>query len=290
MASSPDVRDPLSRLEAVAARRPELGGLVRLHRELIPLLFGAAEAESARTIPDDQAAEKIAAGVPLLRGQSLLFNAEAALAENWRSVCSVLTRGGNAVEVGRLAEAVNRRELSPAGVLEGIIGTGPDDFRKAIELLGLDSLLAASVLRLAALPVLAPIARSLERHWNRSGWSRGHCPACGSWPLLAEFRGLEQFRWLRCGLCAGGWQVDRMFCPFCENRDHRGLQDFFVEGEEQKYRVTVCDGCGGFVRGLPTLVALSAPALLVAEIETAHLDFVAERVLATNGVDRDFGH
>jgi FdhE protein len=94
---------------------------------------------------------------------------------------------------------------------------------------------------------------------------------------LAEWRGLEQFRWLRCGLCSAGWRADRMFCPFCETRDYRQLHELFAEGDEQKHRVSACDGCGGFLRGISTLAALSPPALLVAEVETLHLDVVARQ-------------
>ena len=51
-------------------------------------------------------------------------------------------------------------------------------------------------------------------------WESGHCPTCGSWPLLGEFRGLDQSRFLRCGLCADSWEVPRLWCPFCDTRDH----------------------------------------------------------------------
>src|SRR5262249_45021716 len=106
-------------------------------------------------------------------------------------------------------------------------------------------------------------------------WEPGYCPTCGSWPLLGEFRGLEQTRWLRCGLCASEWEFARLQCPFCGTRDHRALGYLHVEGEETKCRAATCEECRGYVKMQATLFALSAPQLLVADVATLHLDLAA---------------
>jgi FdhE protein len=143
------------------------------------------------------------------------------------------------------------------------------------ERLGLDPALLASTLRLALFPALARWAAELAARHRGISWGQGCCPACGSWPLLAEFRGLEQTRFLRCGLCASGWEFPRLLCPFCGNRDHRQLGYFHAEGEESSRRAATCDACGGYVKTLTTLSALSEPALLVADLATLHLDLAA---------------
>ena len=55
-------------------------------------------------------------------------------------------------------------------------------------------------------PLIAmPLLQACRRAWTNQTpetWPHGYCPTCGSWPLLAESRGLEQLRLLRCGLCA----------------------------------------------------------------------------------------
>ena len=80
--------------------------------------------------------------------------------------------------------------------------------------------LLLTLLRLSLLPCLEQTAVQLTSWYNHQAWGRGYCPACGAWPVLAEQRGLEQRRYLRCGLCASAWEVDRLLCPFCGNRDH----------------------------------------------------------------------
>src|SRR5205823_506094 len=103
-------------------------------------------------------------------------------------------------------------------------------------------------------------------------WSRGECPNCGSPPGLAESRGLEQRRYWRCGLCAADWPGERLRCPFCGQTDHRNLHYRFVEGEQGRHRLALCDTCGGRLRVVATLAPVSAPGLLVVELATAHLE------------------
>jgi FdhE protein len=91
--------------------------------------------------------------------------------------------------------------------------------------------------------------------------------------LLGEYRGLDQSRFLRCGLCAAGWEVPRLFCPFCGNREHARLGLLHAEGEESKYRAATCAECRGYVKMLATLTAL--PPL--------HLDLAAAQRGYVNG-------
>jgi hypothetical protein len=140
----------------------------------------------------------------------------------------------------------------------------------------IDPALARSVLRLALLPVLAPHAARLDALRPEGLWTRGECPDCGGPPVLAESRGLEQRRHWRCGVCAGDWPGDRLRCPICGETDHRRLSYRFVEGEHDRYRLALCDSCGASLPAVSTLAPLSAPALLVAELATAHLAALAE--------------
>jgi len=273
-----EVREAVSRLDKLSDQRPELAEPIRLVRELLPILFDSGDlvALPANSLVDAarEAGEKLARGEPLWRGVPL-GALDRSLAARWDRVCSILGHERGDESPRRLAEVVRSGELSLANSLEEVLAAGPAQFRRRLDERGLDADLGSSALRLTALPVLAPWADAMQATWQRVGWPRGNCPACGSWPLLAEFRGLEQFHWLRCGLCSAGWQVDRLVCPFCESRDHRQLHDLSVEGQEQRFRVAVCDECGGFVRSISTLAPLSPPMLLVTELETLHLEVVA---------------
>jgi formate dehydrogenase maturation protein FdhE len=138
------------------------------------------------------------------------------------------------------------------------LATGPESIASATEALGLNSALAATVLRMVVLPALAQITRPLAELRQGVAWQAGYCPNCGSWPLLGEARGLEQERFLRCGLCAAAWPCDRLFCPFCGQRDHHALGYLHVEGEEDRYRAGTCDECKGYVKWVSTILGASA--------------------------------
>jgi FdhE protein len=139
----------------------------------------------------------------------------------------------------------------------------------------LEAELFATVLRLTLLPVLGRISEALAPLRRGIPWEHGHCPTCGSWPLLGEFRGLEQACFLRCGWCASEWEFSRLQCPFCGTRDHRLLGYLHVEGEEARCRAAVCEACCRRVRMVSTLAALDGPRLLVADLATLHLDLIA---------------
>jgi transposase-like protein len=70
-------------------------------------------------------------------------------------------------------------------------------------------------------------------------------------------------------------EVTRLWCPFCRNRDHDRLSFLHGEGEEAKYRVSLCDGCRGYVKMVSSLSALPPVHLLMADIATLHLDLAA---------------
>jgi FdhE protein len=131
------------------------------------------------------------------------------------------------------------------------------------------------VLRFALFPVLSRVNVALSPLRQNQRWEQGYCPTCGSWPLLGEFRGLEQVRFLRCRMCTAEWELPRLCCPYCGTRDHQLLGYLHVEGEEGKHRAATCDGCRGYVKMVTTLSALDGPHLLVADLATMHLDLAA---------------
>jgi hypothetical protein len=147
-----------------------------------------------------------------------------------------------------------------------------------VERTALDQLLPVelllSVAKLTVMPVLASCSSELALHMPVTLASTARCPNCSRLPSLAESRGLEGQRILRCGVCAAGWPGPRLGCAACGERSATAVRSLFVEGEESRHRVVVCDSCGFRLKVISTLGPLSAPALIVAELATVHLDFI----------------
>src|SRR5262245_26271354 len=246
VAELPELREPLGWLRAILDDLVPTPGLVS-----VPL----PTPEAAR--------EKLLAGVPLLRGEPIEVNSTE-FARLWKRITAAMENAppglGNVVKHGR---------LDPAAVAASLIEGKP------LELPGFDPPLVATLARFVLFPGFAPLSDTAVSLRQGAPWDHGYCPVCGSGPLLGEFRGLDQSRFLRCGLCAASWEVPRQWCPACGNRDHDRLGFLTKEGEELRYRVATCDVCHSGVKTLSTLSALPPLLLLVADAATLHLDLAA---------------
>lgn len=139
---------------------------------------------------------------------------------------------------------------------------------------GIESGALASIAHLAALPVLQECGRLLQSQVQRD-WSRGYCPICAAWPVLAERRGLDRSRWLRCARCAGAWEAEPLWCVYCGERDHQRLGSLVPDGSGEKLKVDTCESCRGYLKSVATLQALPPFELLLQDLETVELDLVA---------------
>jgi FdhE protein len=263
---------PLAELDKLAKQQPALQPACSVLATALPALFTEAVTETAPTPGAEKVRDKLLGGVPLLRGEAVAWD-RPSLDRRWLAVCAAVANHQQSDAAGKLGQAI--QALEPATLLTEVLAGRPDTVAGKAEALALDAGLAATVLRLSALPVLAHIAEQLSGPGREVAWDVGCCPVCGSHPLLGEFRGLEQLRWLRCGWCASAWEFPRLRCPFCDNRDHRSLGYFHIEGEENRYRAATCDACQGFVKMVSTLSPLSAVQLLVADVATLPLDLAA---------------
>ena len=268
--ASKNMSSAILELQKLNERRSALTTACNVLSAILPALFKDAATESTINLSWEDAQERLRVGVPLLRGHALNVD-EAALQRRWIAVCAALHQE----QADALADAVHLGKLRPNTLLHAVLAKGPEALASAIAPCDLDHALAATVLRMSALPALSQITSGFHKLRQRVAWNFGYCPHCGSWPLLGEARGLEQERFLRCGLCAAAWPCGRLFCPFCGNRDYRTLGYIHVEGEEDRYRAGTCENCRGYVKWVSTLFALSEPQLLVSDLATIHLDLAA---------------
>ncbi len=133
---------------------------------------------------------------------------------------------------------------------------------------------ALSTLRLSLLGEWGDWSNRATAKLCESSWPRGDCPVCGASPALAESRGPERRRFLRCDRCGAGWPSSRLRCPFCGENDHHALRTLFAEEDQERCRLVPCDGCGGRLKVITSLAPLSHPGLILAQFTMLYLDFV----------------
>jgi FdhE protein len=230
------------------------------------------------TLPEPEAArEKLSDGWALLSGQVPHVD-QRRFARRWQRLCDALAENQPGAVPQGLAAAARRGPIDPdwmAIVLLHRDRNQQREFRDMARQAGCDSDLFTALARFALFSGFVAAAEAVTPLRQGVAWEYGYCPACSSPPLLGEFRGLDQSRFLRCGLCATSWEVPRQWCPACGNRDHESLGFLTKEGEENRYRVATCDACRSGVKMLSTLSALPPLMLLVADAATLHLDLAA---------------
>jgi formate dehydrogenase formation protein len=105
-----------------------------------------------------------------------------------------------------------------------------------------------------------------------TGWNRGYCPACGSWPALAEVVGGH--RVLRCSFCAVAWELATYACVYCEE-DADPFVTAAADEERKDRRIELCSRCAGYLKTVDVPALSPFPLLAIADLETMDLDLVA---------------
>jgi FdhE protein len=242
-------------------------------------LAAAGESDWASTVtlaPDRPA------GAPLLHGATLGGNSRRMrqlLRELLRESDSLVPddSGASGSHDGRSGPARRsaRRRLDALGIATAAIEQDASALDRLARSADVDPGRLSAVAQLAVIPLLST---SLARFGDQvpAGWSRGYCPVCGAWPMLAEMRGLDRSRRLRCGRCRGDWQLPVLRCSYCDELRHDRLHALVPEGDEHTRRVDVCESCKGYIKTFSTLQALPVRSLAMLDLATLELDVMAQ--------------
>lgn len=102
---------------------------------------------------------------------------------------------------------------------------------------------------------LRPFAEVLARAGVAADRPRheGHCPACGSAPIVSYRKELPEknggARFLVCGLCGTDWPFNRVRCPSCQEDDPARLPGFQSD-VHRNVRIEACETCKHYVKSI----------------------------------------
>lgn len=217
-----------------------------------------------------------ASDAPLLAGAEVPVDAR--YGERW--LRRVLELAGNAgPEAASLRAAASSGALDPLTLLEMTINQDGDSIAARAISLGVPADALSVAVGLATLPLLQALRRQFASAVDPR-WEEGYCPICGDWPLLAELRGLERVRRLRCGRCGGDWAQPGARCPYCAASGHGALSALVPEEGGEARRVETCTRCRGYLKTISTLRAWASDEIPLADLSTVELDLAA--------VERDY--
>jgi FdhE protein len=123
-----------------------------------------------------------------------------------------------------------------------------------------------------------PFLHACRRLWQVApgdSWTEQYCSICGAWPVMAEIRGIERARFLRCGRCGQEWQVYGMHCPYCSMDDHEQLVSLVPQNHGTTRAVEACKRCRGYLKTLTTLQGEDPLGVMLQDLASVDLDIAA---------------
>jgi FdhE protein len=281
------------RWKAIVDERPELGGAVDLQRKLIARVItlghvlGAARLPRL-SLPGRYVAAKLARGVPALTGEPIPLPVPV-LTETLLGLCGDLAAGGAGDAAEHIRTLVQDGTLDAGSLLTASLSRDQTAIRTGAAHRGLAADLVWLVAELAVGPfayvlqrtlfatavsaantspteVRGPIAMALDE------WSHGYCPACGSWPAMAEV--VDGHRVLRCSFCAAAWELPTYACVYC-GEDGEPFVTAAPAEDRKDRRVEVCSSCSGYLKTVDAFALSPFPLLSIGDLETMDLDMAA---------------
>jgi hypothetical protein len=271
--------DPaVNRLRALSSDFPALKETALAYETILPLLREADLGVAPAFLSTDEAIVKIKKGSFLLKNIELNIDRGA--------YCDLMVRLAEALEqLGRdrypraeacrdIRVALEEESLDAGSFLVDMAGGISD---KTIPIAS-DHSLEHDLLWTLGWSSIRPALRKWQQQLaplvDAAGWGKGHCYVCGAAAALAELRGNNQFRHLRCSQCGADWPVQHLQCVYCGNDDHRSLSFIYAESPVPA-RAEVCDACNRYIKVIPSLEPLSPDLLAVEDLATLSLDLIA---------------
>lgn len=277
---NPEIEERIKQSFALAAEEKPA------YAELYPWLEGLflIQAQAKRhieiespAITSESAQTRWSHGFPLLQRWELPVNVEAAE--------TILQRMQGCLPAGNRQlsdawEALSESLLQHAGFEEDFWRSflqqdlGPWEEWVASE--GLDFASVIFLARSCMRPSFEVVAEDLVGRFPvPESWGLGYCPVCGSLPALLHLQG-EGERGAFCSWCGTQWVLQRLQCPYCDNRNHEALGYLYAEAEPH-YRIQYCESCRHYFKLIDLRERLYPPFLPLEEWTTLHLDLIAQR-------------
>jgi FdhE protein len=214
-------------------------------------------------------------GTPLLAGASIPIDVH--LAHRWVRKVLTLTAEAGTEAIGLRTAAGDDPSDAPLDTrafLEAAVNADGDRLEDLARSLDIDPDALAAVAALAVMPLLQALRRRFGPAVDPR-WDEGYCPICGGWPHLAEQRGLERARRLRCARCGGDWAQPGIRCPYCGVVGHEARAALVSEQDGEARKIETCSACRGYLKSVSTLRAWAGDEVALTDLATVDLDLVA---------------
>jgi FdhE protein len=213
-------------------------------------------------------------GFSLLERKDFPIDIEASLSL-FKSLCRIGKEANPhmAEQVKKIEEAMSEKKIDLSTLFKG--GGNEQRMEGVAEELGLDKKILLFFIHSSLNPSIEKGVEKLSQEIGTETWMKGSCPVCGSLPYLSLLKEETGKRFLLCSHCGYQWRIDRIICPFCNNRDQESLQNFYAE-EEKTHRIDLCDQCHQYIKTID-LRTLGETDFPLEDLATLHLDITASK-------------
>jgi len=213
-------------------------------------------------------------GFPLLERKDFPIDIEASI-NLFQSLCQI-GKDANphmAEQVKKIEEAIENKRIDRKKLLRESVEDAKAE--QIANELGLDKRIFSFFIQESIRPSIEAGIEKISNELETETWLKGFCPICGSLPHLSLLKEEVGKRSLLCSFCGYQWRIERLFCPFCNNKEQGSLHYFHGEGEET-YRIELCDKCRQYIKTID-LRNIEEPDLILEDLATLHLDILASQ-------------
>ena len=264
------------RIQQIKKKRPGYGKILDFYQSVEEAQEKAKASLRIDAIQLKKEWKKLLAkeGFSLIQKDDFLLDLESSV-KLFETLCQV-GRDANphlAGQLKRIKEATDDKRIDLKKLLRS--GLKGQRMEEVVKELGLDKNVLLFLIQCSLRPSLEAGMKQLRSELNSETWLKGYCPICGSLPSLGLLKEEAGKRYLLCSYCGYQWRMDRISCPFCENKDQESLHYFFGEGEET-HRIDLCDKCHQYIKTIDTRNLQESDPVLE-DLATLHLDILASQ-------------
>lgn len=215
-------------------------------------------------------------GVPLLPRENFIFDAKQTAILFGKLLALMEATGGNLADAAvTIRKEMENQTFKLAEACDAFLRDDPLFFADWAARLPDAPSLVRFLVQGSLTPSLEEVSSLLaEHHNNEEPWEFGHCPHCGSLPLMAALREKEGFRHLTCSFCRAEYRAKRLQCAFCGEENHEKLEYFKAEGENG-FEVHVCRTCNCYIKTTDFREFDSVSIPVLDDLESLALDILA---------------
>lgn len=265
------------RLKSYKESHPEFDDILELFGRLVALQASSLEETSVELPGDASLKARPEEGFPVVGRANFPLDIERA-EELFIRLLDELAGVNETLEkiTGRIGRGMEEGLLDFEGLARSYLDERYDAIEEAAERIQANPWALTVFVKSAMNPSIVMVSENAAALLPERDWLECYCPICGSRPAVGlHSYELEGKRLGVCSFCGHTWRMERICCPFCENRDQEKLTYFFKEDDPAR-RVYVCKACHGYLKVFEEKDLPQWLEPILEDLVTAYLDEAAE--------------